>query len=166
MIRKHLFFLAADKATVSPAATLEQKLTEAQNSLTAITGERDTALSTVADITQQRDAALAESTNLKAQFDALTVSSQALNTELVSVKAERDAKLIELTAANSKLTAEQENRTRLETLCGINGIDPKNAVPASKKESPTAVTVSLADFLAMPPKEQLAASQRGIKITD
>lgn len=119
--------------SANPPGTLEEQLTAARNDLTtarasiaSVTTERDTARSELAT-------AQTEVTRLTNQFTTLTTTASAsaaevtrLTSELSTVTAARDTVTRDLTTANT-------NITRLEALCGVQGIDSKK-IPAAIPE--------------------------------
>ena len=149
-LRRSTFLLEAPKeGGGSPAPktlSLEEQLTAAradltaaQSSLSAITSERDTARTDLASITSERD-------SLRSQFDSLTTSAHQLRLDLTSAQSSATTLTGERDTARTDLATSQGNVTRLESLCGVKGIDPKSAVPPASPAP--AASSSAADFQA------------------
>lgn len=118
-----LNLLKLDSKVTDEAITLEitnrlgsvANISEIQNKLTAAEGTRDTALGEV--------------TNLKAQFKTATDEAVELRNKVTTLESDVTAKTGIIADVTNKLTASTENVTRLEQLCVVKGIDPKNAIP-------------------------------------
>lgn len=70
---------------------------------------------------------------LKSQFDELTKEATKAKADLTTVTGERDQARNDLTTRTTELKSAKENVTRLESLCGIKGID-HTAAPGSVQE--------------------------------
>lgn len=150
----------------APKQTLEEQLTSARSELdtlkpqvTSLTAARDKAVS---DLT----AAQAENTRLEAQF------TEATNTATAAI-ASRDKALADLATMTADRDAHQTraskaetNVTRLETLCGVKGIDPKSAIPAIEQPNSEEKTLTRAAFDKLTPAAKSEFSRKGGKITD
>lgn len=150
----------------TPKQTLEEQLTSARSELdtlkpqvTSLTAARDKAVS---DLT----AAQSENTRLTAQF------TEATNTAAAAV-ATRDKALADLSTMTADRDSHQTraskaetNVTRLESLCGVKGIDPKQAASAIDQPDAKDKTLTRAEFEKLTPAAQAKHCSQGGKITD
>ncbi len=84
-----------------------------------------------------------ELANVTGQFDAATLAANTARTELDTARANYSRISGELTTAQTSLAAEQANRTRLEALCGVQGVAHAQAVGSG---TPPVAEASVADF--------------------
>lgn len=120
--------------TPQPASlTLEQQLTKARDDLaasqgqvTSLTSARDQLQSQVTALTTERD-------QIKGQFDSLTTTANDTKTKLTAAENQVTSLTTERDGFKSKLDTAQSNIARLESLCGVKGVDP-NAVPPNLPE--------------------------------
>lgn len=149
-----LLMLAPDTGAgsggVSRPATLADALTAYDSAVSAATAAEGARAKAAADLdaaATERDAAKAESQRLQAQFDAATKTAADANTSLATVRGELAALATERDTARTSLATAAGNVTRLETLCGLKGIDASSAVPAEVRPAAGAAgTVTEAEF--------------------
>lgn len=115
--------------------TLEQQLTKARDDLsatqgqvTALTTERDQFRSQVGSLTTERD-------TLQNQFTALTTEATKAKSDLTAAQGQVTSLTTERDGLKSQLATGQTNISRLESLCGVKGVDPKNVPPALPEDS-------------------------------
>lgn len=117
------------KPEAKPKATIEEKLKQSQSQIETLTSELTTARATIEATTKERDDALTEVQSIRGQFDAATQSAK----EAQDLSKDLEVKLVNLTSENAekdqKLEKAAENTKRLETLCGVKGINSAAAVP-------------------------------------
>lgn len=120
-------FLSADKGGEAGGqgkpATIESRLAQATTDLS-------TAQASVLSLTKERDDAMSELGTLKAQFDALTIAANEHKSALDQVKGELATTKSKLGDTESTLGKATQNITRLESLCGVKGVNASAAVPA------------------------------------
>ena len=151
-----LNFLPAARATGSVAVpdpapqslTIEQQLEEARTSLSELqtaqataAADLEAARADVTSLTTERD-------NLQSQFDALTTEATTLRADLEAARGSISTLTRERDTANNELTAARSNVTRLETLCGVKGVNPKAAVPVAPDGPGTDTESRIADLQA------------------
>lgn len=148
-----------DKGGVSEKPlSLEDKLAAAEKT-------RDEHKTSLDKATKERDDLKVERDTLQTQFDSLTTTAKksaddlkASQDALTVVTGERDTEQNAHTATKGELTKAKGSITRLETLCGIKGVNPNDAPPAL---TTPADKLTVADFdakmkAAKTPKEQQA----------
>jgi chromosome segregation ATPase len=122
--------------------TLEEKLSSAKT----IIGQLFSRAKSLAGLTKERDDAQAESARLQQQFDAATGEATSAKNELATVKGELATAKSTIASITSERDTAQGNVTRLETLCGVKGIDSSKTVPpASEPDSADSKGAQLAE---------------------
>lgn len=136
MIRNRFFdlvpgilFLAADKGggSGSTVATIEEQLSSAKADLIKVNTQVDS-------LTKERDDANKKAGDLQAQFDSATKSATDAQAELKTVKGELETAKTTINNLTSERDDQSKNIVRLETLCGVKGVDPKSAVPPQSSD--------------------------------
>ncbi len=110
-------------APAKPKATLEEQLTSARS-------ERDTANGLVASLTTERDTARSERDNLQTQFNVATAAATTANTERDTARGQVTGLTTERDTARNERDTARSNVSRLETLCGVKGVDHRAVPPA------------------------------------
>jgi chromosome segregation ATPase len=162
-------FLDPDKGGGSGGGTIESRLADAQAKLT----ERETQITS---LTQERDSARTDLSTAKASVTSLTTERDAARNELATAKAtvtsltvERDTARSERDSKGVELQTASTNVTRLESLCNVHGIDPKDApkVPPTKPGGETANVDALRATLknCTDPKEKVILSRKIRELT-
>lgn len=121
--------------------TIEQKLTDATNQVTTLTGERDKALADKTAAENNLTAMTSERDRIKSQFDNLTTTATETTNKLTSAQNEVTRLTGELNTVNTSLTKANEDVFRLEKLCQLKGIDPKQAVTQEIKSQTEKKTI-------------------------
>jgi len=139
LTRSQMFFQAPKEgggaSDKKKPLSMEEQLESVKAAMASMTSERDALVS-------ERDGLISERDTVKGQFDALSAEATTLRTDLTSARESITALTTERDTANGSLSIATENVSRLEKLCGVKGIDPKNAIApgeqgeqASDKES-------------------------------
>jgi hypothetical protein len=149
----------------APSPTIEQQLTQsrddlaaAQSTLNALTSERDTLASQVASLTTERD-------QIKSQFETLTVTATETKTKLSAAESAVASLTTERDGFKSKLDTATSHVTRLESLCGVKGVDPAHVPPALPPES-AVKQMKLSAFNALSHAQRTAFIDEGGKLVD
>lgn len=128
------FFFAAEKGggTGGGAETPKEPTTlaEAKAEIARAREEAKGANEARTAAEKERDDVKAENTRLTEQFNAATTTTTKAQADLKAANEQVTALTTEKADLNTKLTTANENVTRLEKLCGLNGVDPAAAVPA------------------------------------
>lgn len=132
-------FFAPDKGGEAGGSkkplSIEEQLTAAKAELTTVQGN-------LATITGERDTLRGERDSLQGQFDSATSAATSARAELVTAQGELATARKSITSLTTERDSASANVARLETLCGVKGINPSAAAPQSKEPA----TVSEADF--------------------
>ncbi len=106
-----------------------------QDRLAAIGKETNNCYNSLDDLYNERNtlfgahnAAVVEVANLKKQFDAASATAAEAQNKLAEAQTTLTNRAAELQTASNKLEVSNGHVNRLESLCGLQGIDPKNAV--------------------------------------
>lgn len=115
--------------------TLEQQLTKARDDLagaqgqvTSLTTDRDQLASQVTALTTERD-------QIKGQFDSLTITANDTKTKLTATEGQVTSLTTERDGLKTQLSTAGSNISRLESLCGVKGIDPAAVPPTLPEDS-------------------------------
>lgn len=144
-------FLSADKDPAGGSATdAEPKtLADAKAALTKAQADAKSAKDALAAVEKERDDAKATATDAKAaadkvagQFAELEKTAAQTAKDLATAQATIKQTALERDAAQGKLVTAEQNITRLESLCGVKGIDPKSAVTTESNEAPKRVSTA------------------------
>lgn len=126
MLLKRFLFLAPDASTGGGGIvtlTLEQQLTALRSESEGLRGQ-------ITALTAERDAARSEVASLTGQFNAATQTATTATADLATARANFATVTGERDTARTALASASANITRLETLCGVKGVNPSAAVPA------------------------------------
>lgn len=171
--RPRFFHAPANDKPGNPGRSIEDRLTDALAEVGTLTSDRDTARSERDTARNELTTARADVTRLTEQFNAATTTATTaqaevtrLTSELATVTAARDT-------ANANLTRANENVSRLEKLCGLNGVDPAAAVETQSQQQSSGLLdkflkANASDKVAMLKKDGAAlyaeARARGIQV--
>lgn len=119
--------------------TIEAKLTSAKT----IIGQLFSKAKQVVGLTKERDDAKSESTRLQGLLDATTL--EATNAKGEVTRLTNDLSVMTTDRNNEKTRADKaaSDVTRLETLCGLRGIDSKKAVPPAIESASSGANAEL-----------------------
>lgn len=121
--------LAAILATASKQPITEDSTeAEIKAAIDKVTADLTAKETAVTNLTTERD-------QLKQQFTAATEEATTAKNDLVTAKATITTLTTEKTDLSAKLNASNENVTRLEKLCKLKGVNPKDAVTNDDPET-------------------------------
>jgi chromosome segregation ATPase len=162
--------LVLDGKGESSAKNLDQRLADAKASLVDIQTQVD---SVTREREQELTDAKAEVTRLTEQFNSATTTATAAQSEVTRLTSELATMTAARDTATNGLTRANDNVSRLEKLCGLNGVDPNQAVPSQSQQQSAGLLdkflkASPTDKVAMIRKDSVAlyaeAKARGVTI--